>query len=190
MHDSIYDPTDSTGPRKSRFWALRDSGRIRSQPWRWPLGSLGDREPIVLAEHLDGDRRGVDLGYEARPYDAALFVPVYAVQSGDVMYCAETRSGFAITIEHVGTDWLTLYGHLSKVFVATDREHKGRFRQTVRGGDVIGYAAKSPIHVRFELVTRDADRRFVTVDPMAHVTTWTKPPTPVSSRLDTLKEAA
>lgn len=107
MHDPLYRPHDPTGPRRSRFWALRH--RSHEQPWRWPLERLGDRDPIVLAEHINGSRRGIDLGYESRPYDRALDAPVFAVQAGEVMFCSETTSGFAVTIRHVGTAWATFY---------------------------------------------------------------------------------
>lgn len=167
-----HNPDDPTGPRKSRFWALRNS-QIRSQPWRWPLGTLGDRDPIVLSEHLDGERRGVDLGYEVRPYDAALYVPVYAVQAGKVMFCGEARTGFAISLRHYGTDWVSYYGHLSRVFLAADENR--RAVEWVRGGDVIGYAAKAPIHVRFELVRWTDQKRFATVDPVPEMAAWIKP---------------
>ena len=173
MYDFNYD-NDPTGPRRSRFWKLINEGRLRSQPWRWPLTTLGDREPIVLAEHIDsGERRGIDLGYESRPYDAELYVPVYATQAGEVMFCAETRTGSAISLRHLGTEWATYYGHLSKVFLATDTNR--RRPECVRAGDVIGYAAKSPIHIRFELVKWNDASGFVSVVPMPVMKTWTKP---------------
>ncbi len=162
---------DPFAPRESRFWKLINQGRWRSKPWCWPLTKLGDREPIVLAEHINGERRGIDLGYESRPYDDELYVPVFAVQSGEVVYCAETLAGFSISLRHVGTEWLTYYGHLSKVFLA-DTETAGRRTEWVRAGEVIGYAAKSPIQVRFELVKWTADKRFVAVDPTPEMKTW------------------
>jgi murein DD-endopeptidase MepM/ murein hydrolase activator NlpD len=174
MYDPLHNPDDPTGPRKSRFWALRHAARAPER-WQWPLVRIDGRDPIVLADHINGSRRGVDLGYESRPYDAALFVPVFAVQSGEVMFCAETTSGFAVSLRHSGTDWATSYGHLSKVFVADTESKRRRASDWVRAGDVIGYAAKSPIHIRFELVKWTADRRFVAVDPKPELATWTKP---------------
>lgn len=164
---------DRFPPRKSKFWKLINDSRLRSKPWCWPLTKLGDREPIVLAEHINGARRGVDLGYESRPYDAELYVPVFAVQSGEVMYCANTTAGFSVSVRHAGTEWTTYYGHLSRVFL-TDTETQRRRAEWVRAGDVIGHAAKSPIHVRFELVKWNDDRRFVAVDPKPEMATWRK----------------
>jgi hypothetical protein len=45
----------------------------------------------------------------------------------------------------------------------------------VRAGDVIGYAAKAPIHIRFELVRWTPDREFVAVDPKPEMANWMKP---------------
>ena len=50
-----------------------------------------------------------------------------------------------------------------------ERRHR---RQRVRAGDVIGYAAKSPAHIRFELWQWTNDRGFVAVDPIPHLSTW------------------
>jgi hypothetical protein len=175
MYDSLYKPDDPTGPRKSKFWALRHNASRAIGRWQWPILKLGDREPIVLAEHINGARRGLDLGYESRPYDAELYVPVFAVQSGEVMFCGETTSGFAISVRHVGTEWATFYGHLSKVFLQDTDTAKRRRTEWVRAGDVIGYAARAPIHVRFELVKWTADRGFAAVDPKPEMAAWMKP---------------
>ncbi len=177
---------DPFAPRESKFWRLINQRRVRSRPWCWPLVKLGDREPIVLAEHINGTRRGVDLGYESRPYDDELHVPVFAVQSGEVTYCAETLAGFSISLRHVGTEWLTYYGHLSTVFLA-DTETARHRTEWVRAGDVIGYAARSPIHVRFELVKWTEDKRFVAFDPKPEMKTW-KPNTEPTTFL--IKKAA
>lgn len=175
MYDPLYNPNDPTGPRKSKFWALRHSARSTLGRWQWPLLKLGDREPIVLAEHINGARRGIDLGYESRPYDAALHVPVFAVQSGEVMFAGETKTGFAITLRHHRTEWATYYGRLSKIFVSDTETVTHRRAPWVRAGDVIGYAAKAPIHVRFELVKWTPDREFVAVDPKPEMANWMKP---------------
>lgn len=173
--DPLYNPDDPTSPRRSRFWELRHSTRFALGRWQWPLVRLGDREPIVLADHINGTRRGFDLGYEPRPYDAALHVPVYAVQSGEVMFCAETTTGFAITLRHIGTEWATFYGHLSKALVSETETPTRHRPEWVRAGEVIGYAARAPIHVRFELVRWTADRGFVAIDPKPEMAGWSKP---------------
>ena len=169
-------------PTKSRFWKLRKNSRFRLRedakpvqgPWRQPLARIGNREPLVLAEHAMDERRGVDFGYTLASYDAELFVPVYAAQSGEVSLAHETPAGFAVSIDHGGWTWSTHYAHLSKMFVTRqlgqpERRHR---RQHVRAGEVIGYAAKSPAHIRFELWQWTNDRGFVAVDPIPHLSTW------------------
>jgi murein DD-endopeptidase MepM/ murein hydrolase activator NlpD len=154
---------------------LRDDARPKYEPWRWPLQRLADREPIVLAEQVNGERLAVDLGYEPRPYDAELYVPVYAAQTGEVSFAGETTGGFAVTLDHGHRDWATHYAHMSRLFVAQNLGRRTRRRQRVRCGDVIGYAAKSPIRVRFELWNWTEDRGFLAVDPVAQIGQWITP---------------
>lgn len=52
----------------------------------------------------------------------------------------------------------------------------------MRAGDVIGYAAKAPLHLRFELWKWTDDRGFVAVDPRPELESWT-----VVSPLDELR---
>jgi murein DD-endopeptidase MepM/ murein hydrolase activator NlpD len=159
-------------PSKRRSWRLRHDAQPIELPWRWPLQTLAGREPLVLAQRVNGERMGVDLGYEARHYDAHLFVPVYATQSGEISLAGETASGFMLTIDHGHREWATHYAHLSRLFVAPYLGQKSRRRQRVRGNDIIGYAAKSPIHVRFELWNWTDKDGFVPVDPIAMMTSW------------------
>jgi hypothetical protein len=172
MIDPAYSPNDPTGPRKSRFWALRHSAR-NSVPWYVPLATVGDRAPIVVASH---ENEAIDLGYESRPYDRDLFLPVFAPGSGMVTTCKETADGFALELDHLGYEWTTRFDHLSKTFVATDRERGRKQRPFIRGGDVIGYTAKSPAHIRFALVRKCGDGRNVAVPAMPHLKTWLEPP--------------
>ena len=165
---------DSFQPGKSKFWRLRNDARMTPQPWRWPLQTFGDRPPVVLAHAIVG-KHGVDLGYEARPNDAELCVPVYAAQDGEVMFCGETTSAFSISIDHKREGWATYYGHLSKVCVAQNLTQINRRRQRVQGGDVIGYAARSPVHLRFALWRWTDDRGFVAVPPLQKFNEWASP---------------
>ena len=128
-----------------------------------------------MPRRLDDARHGVLIGYEARPGDRELEVPVYAAQDGEVMLAGETKSGFAISIDHKAHGLATYYAHLSKMLVAPNYLQKSRKRQRVRGGDVIGYAAKSPIEIRFELWNWTDDRGFVAVDPVAQLGAWATP---------------
>src|SRR5438874_1251054 len=94
---------------------LHPSARSKPGPWRWPLGKLGSRPPIVIDEHVAADRRGIDLGYAVTSFDAELYVPVYAAQSGEVSFALEGKDGFAVSIDH--GDCTTHYAHMSKMFV-------------------------------------------------------------------------
>jgi murein DD-endopeptidase MepM/ murein hydrolase activator NlpD len=166
--------SDSISFRPSRYssWRLSDDAKPLHVPWRWPLDKLAGREPLVLAERVNGARMGVDLGYEPRDYDAELFVPVYAAQAGEVALAGESASGFCITIDHGHREWATHYAQLSRMFVAPYMGQKKRRRQRIHAGEVIGYAAKSPIQVRFEMWNWTDDCGFVPVDPIATMTSW------------------
>ncbi len=167
MYDPLYNSDDPHQAHDgASSWALRPQ-RIRAiGRWQWPLLTLGDREPIVLAEHINGARRGVDLGYESRPYDAELYVPVFAVQSGEVMFCGgdheRLRDQRAARRHRVGD---VLRPPLEGVSRRTPNPRSADAPNGFEPGDVIGYAAKAPIHVRFELVKWTADRGFAAVSP-------------------------
>lgn len=167
MHDTI-----NIGPvTKNTRFVLREDARPRPQPWRWPLPRLGNRDPIILGANEDKGVNSVDLGYVAASFDSDLFVPVYAVQSGEVSHALETEHGFEVALDHGGRTWGTLYGHLSKMFV-TRCLPRLRRRQRVRAGEVIGYAAKAPLHVRFGLWQWTEDKGFVSVDPCEQLRRW------------------
>ena len=159
-------------PSKHSGWRLTDDAKPLHLPWRWPLERLADREPHVIAEHIKGERRTLELGYEERFFDAELFVPVSAAQEGEVALAGESPSGFMITIDHGYREWATHYTHLSRMFVAPYLGQKKRRRQHVRAGEVIGYAAKSPIRMRFELWNWTDEKGFVCVDPIENMTSW------------------
>jgi murein DD-endopeptidase MepM/ murein hydrolase activator NlpD len=164
----------STRPQRGAS-LLRSDVISPARPWRWPLERLADREPVVLAEHFSGDRLGIDLGYAPRDLDTMLYVPVYSAQNGEVALAGESESGFIVTLDHGPRQWSTHYAHLSRLFVAPYLSQKSRRRQRVRSGECIGYAAKSPIHVRFELWNWTDERGFVPVDPIATMTSWGLP---------------
>lgn len=168
MQEPIFDIT-SFDPKTNKLTArLHPSARATEKPWQWPLPRLGGRNPVVLAT-VNEERQSVDLSYPTAAYGSELFVPVFAAQAGEVSYAAETNNGFALSLVH--GDWTTHYAHLSKMFV-TRCLPRTRRRQYVPAGTVIGYAAKSPLHIRFELWKwTDADG-FVAVDPIPHLSTW------------------
>ena len=166
--------------RRRAAWRLMPDARPQPQPWRWPLQRLGDRDPILI-DDVGDERCAVLLGYEARPFDAELYVPVYAAQEGDVMFAGETKSGFAVSLDHGCRGWATYYAHMSRMFVAPYYGQTRRKRHHVYAGDVIGYAAKSPIQIRFELWNWTDDRGFVPVDPMAQIAAWIGPLAPTQA---------
>lgn len=137
MRDSInIDPIT----KHTRF-SLRDDARAKPVAWRWPLPRLGNRTPMILGEYTGDHRHGVELGYAVAPFDSELFVPVYAVQSGQLSFALESADGFSVSIDHGGTT--THYARLSKMFVPRTLPRLRR-RHLVRAGEVIGYAAKTP----------------------------------------------
>jgi murein DD-endopeptidase MepM/ murein hydrolase activator NlpD len=166
MNDIILEPP-SLSIRNTRP-DLRLDARPIDEPWRWPLPRLAGRDPRVLAT-TDAQRHSVDIGYTAAPFDSELFVPVIAAKAGEVSYALETKDGYAVSIVH--GDWTTHYAHLSKMFV-TRCLPRTRRRQFVPAGAVIGYAAKSPLHVRFELWQWTDDSGFVAVDPIPYLDNW------------------
>lgn len=173
MSEPIFEISSYNPKTKQVRARLHPSARAKPQQWRWPISRVGNRSPIVLAEHAVNERRGVDLGYAVAPFDSQLFVPVFAAQSGEVSFALEGNDGCAVSIDH--GEWTTHYGHMSKMF-PTRCLGRTRRRQHVRAGDVIGYAAKTPLHVRFELWKSTDDRGFVAVDPLPHLNEWNVTP--------------
>ena len=138
-----------------------------SARWIWPLPRLGGCDPSVVRDDLD-DALGVDLGY-VRPFDGRVFVPVYAAQTGVISSVSRTSSGFTIGIDH-GARCSTRYGHLEYAFAIATHGRRRR-PERVRGGDVIGYAARAPIRVRFELWRPNDGDRVGPVAPRLHADT-------------------
>lgn len=179
MSEPIFEITSYDPKTKNVRARLHPSAREKRGPWHWPLGKLASRPPIVLDEYVLDDRRGVDIGYVIAPFDSELYVPIYAAQNGEVSFACEGKDGFAVSLDHGKTT--THYAHMSQMFVTRCLGRTKR-RQHVRAGDVIGYAAKVPLHLRFELWKWTDDRGFVAVDPRPELESWT-----VVSPLDELR---
>jgi murein DD-endopeptidase MepM/ murein hydrolase activator NlpD len=145
-----------------------------TKPFQWPLRRFGGRDPGIVAEYVDNNRRGVELRYAPAHYDAQLFVPVHAANDGEVALALETPSGFAITLDHGGT-WSTHYTRLSKIFV-TPCMPRLRRRQRVNAGDVISYTAKSPLAIGFEVWQWTDERGFAAIDPIPLMNNWLDAP--------------
>jgi murein DD-endopeptidase MepM/ murein hydrolase activator NlpD len=168
----MFDPYAPYPASSSRFWKLRNDARAVEVPCRWPLPRLAGRDPIAVPV-LDDTRKGVDIGYGPGVLDLAgqqLFIPVYAVRRGDVAFACETINGFAVTLDH--GSWCSHYTHMSKMFVTQNLRRTTRL-QAVKPGEVIGYAATSPVHVRFEIWERTYTQGWATGDAMAQLKDWT-----------------
>jgi murein DD-endopeptidase MepM/ murein hydrolase activator NlpD len=134
-------------PKPTQYRLRDDAKPVEDGAWIWPLPRLAGDTPSVTA-HINDDRRAVHVGYERMSFNG-LFVPVYAAQGGTISYAQRTSNGCAVSIEH-GHTWCTHYAHLQDMFVVPTYPARRR-RARVRAGDVIGYAAANPIHIRFEL---------------------------------------
>jgi murein DD-endopeptidase MepM/ murein hydrolase activator NlpD len=94
---------------------------------------------------------------------------VFAVQGGDIAFACELRDGFAVTINH--GSWCSHYAHMSQMFVTQNLRRTKRL-QHVQPGEVIGYAARAPLHVRFEVWDRTYTEGFVAADAKERVKDW------------------
>ncbi|MGE0401359.1 MAG: peptidoglycan DD-metalloendopeptidase family protein [Kofleriaceae bacterium] len=153
---------------KTRF-RLRDDARLIDDPRSvWPLPKIGSLAPKLIAR-ADDDTCGVDIGYECPDPRGDLYVPVHAVQSGIIVYAAPGSTGHAITIDH--GSWASHYAHLAHRF-STVLAGRQRGRHRVEAGDVIGYAAKSPARVRFEIHEWTEEHGFVPIDVDLRIRSW------------------
>jgi murein DD-endopeptidase MepM/ murein hydrolase activator NlpD len=155
-------------PSQSRFWKLRNEARAVEVPCRWPLPRIAGRDPVAVPI-LDDPRRGVDIGYACHDFDGELYVPVFAVQRGQVAFAHELRDGFAVTLNH--GSWCSYYAHMSKMFVTPNLRRTKRL-QLVQPGEVIGYAARTPLHLRFEVWERTYTQGFVATDAKERLKGW------------------
>lgn len=170
----------------------RKAIRLARSPSRvWPLAAINGRAPVVLDPGGPG-QRGVELAYpRMAPDDAIASCPIsspngtathilpamtaaLAIDDGVITFAGRLGHGFGMIIDH-GNGSASHYANL--VTVAAIRTDLYRPRdQHVRAGDVIGYVgAPAPDAFKllyFELWESDRDRRFVPVDPRAHLSGW------------------
>ena len=150
---------------------ITQNGPVDGQ-WIWPLPRLG-RNPI--AKRISDRMLAVDISYPDPQCPDQLFVDVHAAQAGLVSFAAQTGHGFTVSLEHDG--WTTHYDHLDRLFVDPTLGRRQRRRARVRRGDVIGYAAQSPLHIRFGLCRWTDEHAYVPADPVAHMKDWVVTPT-------------
>jgi murein DD-endopeptidase MepM/ murein hydrolase activator NlpD len=152
----------------TRYRLLEDAKPADARHWYWPLPRLAGDAPRVIGRAND-HRCGLDLGYQHIAFPD-LFVPVFAARSGTISFAACVTTGCALTIDHGGV-WSTHYAHLDKMFVPPTLGRRRR-RTYVRGGDVIGYAARQPSHIRFELWQWTARGGFAAIDATPMMEEW------------------
>lgn len=144
-------------------------------PFRWPLASLDNLGPRILAAR----ETSVDLGYVRKQGE---LVPVIAANDAEVSFAFGRDGHYAVSLEHSGS-WCTHYTGLDKLSVIATLPRLKR-RQRVRAGDVIGYTSGK---LGFELFQWTEERGFIAVDPLPHLAKWDGAPTLVDSAV---KEAA
>lgn len=150
-------------------YLLRDDAKPADDAhWFWPLPRLAGESPRII-KHANDDRGGIDVGYDRMGF-AELYVPVFAARAGMVSFAARVTSGYAITIDHGGV-WSTHYAHLERMFV-TPTLGRRRRRARVKAGEVIGYAAREPAHVRFELWQWTSRDGFMPFDATQRMHRW------------------
>jgi murein DD-endopeptidase MepM/ murein hydrolase activator NlpD len=168
--------------------------------WVWPLPRWSGYEPTISDGY--GSRRtdaqgnqvkhaGVDIMYPrryaadqrdlypprtkhgARNYFMPDVIAVLAVRDGQVWSAGKTPRGYAVVLDH-GPPWASFYQHLSEMFVQPTQ--RGKTRQAVRAGDVIGHVGADPLdaeglmHLHFELWYRGAHES--AIDPAPLMNTW------------------
>ncbi len=166
--------------------------RLARSPSRvWPLAAINGRAPVVLDPPGPG-QRGVELAYPRMgPDDAISSCPIgspngtaahilpamtaaLAIDDGVITFAGRLGHGFAMIIDH-GNGWASHYANLVTVVAIRTDLYRPR-EQRVRAGDVIGYvgapATDAFKRLYFELWECDRDRRFVPVDPRAHLAGW------------------
>jgi murein DD-endopeptidase MepM/ murein hydrolase activator NlpD len=168
MEEPIFEITSYNAKTNEIRAPLHPSAEPKPVPWCWPLPRLGDQHPVAVP--VSGKLTNtVDIGYSCQDFDADVFVPVFAVQCGEVSLAIGTDKGFVITIDH--GEYCSHYSHLSKMHVIPGIRLTRR-RELVQPGQVIGIAAKNPLHVRFALSERIYLDRYNAVDPIPHLTDW------------------
>lgn len=130
------------------------SAALRS--WVWPLPRLDGVAPCVIEpmpEHPPID--GLAIGYAGRSSSPGL-VPVLAAQDGIVTFAGNTTDGSTICIDHRG-GWSTNYSELEHLLTRPTDRFCRRRKERVRVGDVIGYARRAGLRIRFGLSRLTAD---------------------------------
>lgn len=131
------------------------------RPSVWPLPRLSCSPSIIRS-----DADSVEIGYDA-DVSSHRFVPVFAVHDGVISFAAKSSTGYTVSLDHVG-GWSTHYGHLEHMFTLSTDRFRGRRKERVRAGDIIGYSGRDPVRIAFE-IWRSIDDGHVPVDPTDHL---------------------
>ena len=144
---------------------------LRSR-WFWPLPRLDGASPCILTP-TDPLLDTIEIGYQDRSSSQER-VPVLAVHDGIIPYAGTGADGATICIDHLG-GWSTQYSELEHLLARPTDRFRRRRKQRVRAGDVIGYASRSELRIRFAL-SRLTDDGCVAVDPVASMPAWSMLP--------------
>lgn len=122
--------------------------------WLWPLPRLDGEAPCILASDRADSTDTLELGYPSRSLSRGL-VPVFAAQDGIVTYASSAESCPTLSIDHPG-GWTTHYDDLEHLLARPTDRFRGRRKERVRAGDVIGHARPLALRIRFA-VSRPVD---------------------------------
>jgi Peptidase family M23 len=184
------------------FEAARASNRPSIDgPWVSPLPTLAGHRPIALeraiVEAIEPDDSLLEHPRILLAYDRAdftdhasthpagalggmlfhfvpRFTPVFAAQAGTIVYAGRTDTGGVITLDH-GNGWATHYAKLEHLFAATRPPYSRKRVETVKAGDVLGYAGGTNLRpLRFELWRKlpDDGGLYRAEDPLPRMTEW------------------
>jgi murein DD-endopeptidase MepM/ murein hydrolase activator NlpD len=123
--------------------------------WVWPLPRLDGIAPCIIEPAGTPALDGVAIGYRERSSSPGL-VPVFAAQDGIVIYAASTGSGSTLSIDHAG-GWTTHYSELEHLLARPTDRFRRRRKERVRAGDIIGYARRTLLQIRFALSRFNGD---------------------------------
>jgi hypothetical protein len=157
----------------------------------WPLAAINGREPVVL-DAPEPKQRGIELAYARADADDArttcpantpngtathilpTMTPALAIGDGVITFAGRLGHGLGIIIDH-GNGWASHYANLDALVAIRTDLYRPR-EQHVRAGDAIGYVGAPALgafkRLYFELWESDRSRRFVPVDPRAHLADW------------------
>lgn len=160
----------------TRILHRRTNANIFTAPrsWVWPIPRLDGVAPCVVESTAEYPPLNIiTIGYRERSAAPSL-VPVFAAQDGIITYAGNTSNGSTICIDHIG-GWSTHYSELERLLTRPTDRFRHRRKEHARAGDVIGYARRSTLRVRFGL-SQLTDDGTIHQDPAAWMAAWSMLP--------------